>query len=112
MVTRTPDSVLQKIKGIVREIVAEKSGGEFTFGPIMVMSHEDVWGEERVFIYVVYDGDPDRLDVGWTGGLVDRVLQQVPSDELPIVPFKSFIHTSEWDEFYSYNVAPWIPATS
>ena len=112
MVTKTPKHVLKRIEEIVRKAVEGRFAGEFVFDPISVIARQDHWNEERVFIYVVYDGDPDKLDPGWTMGLVDLVLQQVTEEDLPIVPFKHFIHKSEWEEFHHYNVAPWIPATS
>lgn len=112
MVTRTPRIVLKKIEDIVRQTVEERFGDEFVFDPILVIAREDIWGEDRVFIYVVYDGDPDKLDPGWTVTLVGKVTDRMSEGELSVVPFKHFIHVSEWDEFYRYNVARWIPATS
>ena len=111
MVTKTPDHVLKKIEGIVRNVVKERATDGLVFDPILVVSHPDTWDEERVFMYIVYDGDPDQLDPGWTMGFVDMVLQRTTEEELPIVPFKHFVHKSEWPEFYRYNVEPWFPAT-
>ena len=112
MVTKTPKHMLKKIEDIVRKAVEERFAGEFVFDPISVIARQDHWDEERVFIYVVYDGDPDKLDPEWTLGLVDIVMQQTTEEELPIVPFKHFIHKSEWPIFYRHNVARWIPAPS
>ena len=112
MVTKTTDDVLKNIEGIVRELVQGKSTNELVFGPIHVIAHDDYWDEERVFIYVVYDGDPKKLDFSWTIGLVDRILQRIPEGDLPIVPVKHFIHKSEWDKFRRYNIEPWIQTTS
>lgn len=112
MVTKTSDEVLKKIKGIVQDLVKERSSNELEFGPIHVVAHDDYWDEERVFIYVVYDGNPKKLDFTWTIGLVDRVLQRLPDGVLPIVPVKHFIHKSEWEKFNRHNIEPWIQTTS
>ena len=112
MVTKTPNDVLKKIERIVRQAVEERFANEFVFDPILVISRQDYWDDERVFIYVVYDGDFEKLDPDWTSGLVDMVMQQTTEEELPIVPIRHFIHKSEWPVFYRYNVARWIPATS
>ena len=112
MVTKTSDDVLKSIKGIVQKLVKEQSSEDLRYGPIHVVAHDDYWDEERVFIYVVYDGNPKKLDYAWTIGLVDRVLQQLPDGALPIVPVKHFVHRSEWDKFHRYNVEPWIQTTS
>ena len=67
-------------------------------------------------MYIVYDGDPDQA-----GPRVDYLgfaptwfcKEQLKEDELDtIVPFKHFVHKSEWPELLSsYNVEPWFPAT-
>ena len=112
MVTKTPSDVLKKIERIVRQAVEERFGDDFVFDPVLVIAHEDYWDNERVFIYVVYDGDFDKLDPEWTVALTGRVIEQTTEEELPLVPIRHFIHKSEWPVFYRYNVARWIPATS
>lgn len=112
MVTKTPKHVLKKIESIVRQLVEERFGDGFVFEPIMALAHEDPFGDESVYIYVVYEGNPDKLDPAWTVTLSRRVLEHLTEEELDTFPYKHFIPKSEWKEVYRYNVAPWIPATS
>ena len=112
MVTKTPKHVLKKIEGIVREIVDECPHDGMQFGPILVIAHEDPFGDESVYIYVVYDGKPGTLDPDWTVALPRKVVEQMSLDEIPTIPLKHFVHKSEWPKFYRYNVEPWILATS
>ena len=112
MVTKTPNGVLKKIEGIVRQALEERFGGELVFDPILVIAHEDYWENERVFMYIVFDGNPNKLDPEWTVGLTGKVIEGTTEEELPLVPIKHFIRKSEWPSFYRHNVARWIPATS
>ena len=112
VVIKTSDRVLKKIEGIVRDLIEEGPTDGLAFGPILVMSRPDNWDEERVFIFVVYDGKPEKLDIGWASGFVDKVIQRTGVEDLPVVPFDHFVHKSEWPKFYRHNVEPWIPATS
>lgn len=112
MVTRTPKHVLKKIEDFVRQAVEERFGDEFVFDPILVVAHEDPFGDERVHMYVVYDGDPAKLDPDWAVRLISMVIDHMTEEDLPTMPLKRFIHKSEWEKFYYYNVEPWIPATS
>jgi len=111
MVTKTPEAVLKKIEKIVHESLDDLFGADFTFAPVMVISRQDHWDQDRVYIYVVYDGKPNSLGSERTLQLVDAVMRQTTEEELPIVPFNSFIHKSEWPEFYKHNVVRWIPET-
>lgn len=112
MVTKTPKHVVKKIDGIVRQIVQEEMPDGLSMEDVCVVAHEDPFGDESVFIYVVYGGDPNEMDLDWAVALPRRVMDQLSSEEMPTIPLKRLIHKSEWPKFYRYNVEPWIPATS
>ena len=112
MVTKTPKRVVKKIDGIVRRIVEEEMPDGLTMEDVCVVAHEDPFGNETVFIYVVYGGDYRKLDSDWTTSLPRRVVERLADDELDTYPLKYFIHKSGWKGFYKHNVAPWIPASS
>ena len=112
MVTRTPKYLVKKIDAIVRQIVKQEMPDGLTMEDVCVVAHEDEFGEETVFVYVVYGGNYKRLDPDWTTSLPRRIRGQLAEDEQDTVVFKYFIHKSEWPRYYKYNVARWIPATS
>lgn len=112
MTTRTPKHVVKKIDGIVRRIVQSEMSDGLTMEDVCVVAHEDAFGDETVFIYVVYGGDYRKLDPDWTSTLPRRVAERLSDEELDTYLFKYFIHKSEWPRYYKYNVAKWIPATS
>ncbi len=112
MVTKTPKYVLKKIEDFVREAVSERFGEDLPLHDVCIVAHEDPFGEERVHMYVVYDADPSKVDPDWAVRLISLVIDYMPEEELLTMPLKEFIHKSEWPEFYHYNVAPWIRATS
>ena len=108
MAVKTPKRVLKKIEGIVRKAVEERFKGEFVFDPILVVDHPDAFDEDRIHIYVIYDGKKTILDPGWTLGLTNTVLRQVTEEEVPTMPFHEFIHKSEWKRLRK-QVEQWIP---
>ena len=112
MTVKTPKHVVKKINGIVRQIVKEEMPDGLTMEDVCVVAHEDPFGDETVFVYVVYGGDYRKLDPDWTTSLPRKILKRLKEDELDTVLFKYFVHKSEWPRYYKNNVARWIPATS
>ena len=98
MRTKTPEEVLRKVENIVRTALEGRFKDEFVFDPIIAIPRIDPWGDERIEVYIVFDGDQKWLDPGWTLGLVGIILDQVTEDEVPNVPGKLFIGKSEWEE--------------
>ncbi len=111
MNTKTPKETLQKVEGIVRDALEEQFGDGLVFDPIIVTPMIDPWDDERLHVYIVVDGDLERLDPSWTLGLVDIILKQVTEEEVPNVPLKSFIQKSEWEEYLREPEHRWIPTT-
>ena len=112
MSVKTPKHVVRKIDGIVRQIVKDEMPDGLTMEDVCVVAHEDPFGYETVFIYVVYGGDYRKLDPDWTTSLPGKVREHLAEDELDTYFMKQFIHKSEWRRYYKHNVARWIPATS
>ncbi len=54
--------VTDKVADIVRELLTERFKDEFVFDPIIVEPKFDHDDEEYLNIYIVFDGDQDRLD--------------------------------------------------
>ena len=94
---RTTEETSRKVAGIVKEYLNAWFEAEgLVFDPIVVIPRffED---EEYLEIYVVYDGDGDRLDADCTITLPrlirDRMTDEEISGPLPI----SYVEKSEWE---------------
>ena len=87
----------------VRTLVAEdlngRFGDEFVFDPILVETREGYDGDEYFHLNIIFDGDQQRLDPHWTGGLVTRVLPRLQEQGIDTWPSPHFIEKSEWDAY-------------
>ena len=93
--------IQNKVAGIVRRLLEEQFNGRMVFDPILVQPEIDHDEEEYLHIYVVYDGkweDWNEADRLWNAGLQHLVLQEMPVEELPVVPTLSICEKSEWYE--------------
>ena len=101
---RTPDAVLEKVENIVRTALDERFGDEFVFDPIIVKRRYYYDDEEYLHVYVVCDGDFDKLPASWTGRLPGIIVDNTSEEELPGIPSKTFIGKAEWLEVYEGRV--------
>ena len=74
----------QKVSAIVRDDLTERFKDEFTFDPIAVVEDIDEFiddEQEYIEIFIIFDGDQERLDSGWTsdssGASVQSLSKQV-----------------------------------
>ena len=100
MRTKTPQEVVQKVQNIVRRCLAERYKDEFVFDPIIVQPRLDHDGDEYLDIWIVYDGDYEKLDTHWNGGLTGLIFEEVTDDELPVFPSRNFVPRPEWEKIY------------
>ena len=94
---KTAEETSRKVAGIVKEYLNAWFGAEgLVFDPIVVIPRffDD---EEYLHIYVVYDGDGERLDSDCTITLPrlirDRMTDEEVSGPLPV----SYVEKSEWE---------------
>lgn len=87
-----------RVAGIVRQLLFERFGDTFDFGPILVEREFDHDGDEYVHVYIVFDGDQDKLDPSWTSSLSGRLWPHLVEMGFDSPPSKSFIEKSEWAE--------------
>ena len=90
--------VREEVADIVKHTLAERFDDRIVFDPIKVIRRIDHDGDEYLHIYIVYDGDQELLDLGWTVGLVRRIRPKLIELGVDSPPSKSFVEKSEWDE--------------
>lgn len=95
---RTTQATIDKVADILREAFKDRFEDEFVFDPITIEPRFDHEGDEYLKIYIVFDGDVENLDPGWTIGLRGAILDQTEEDEVFIVPSISFVGKKEWEE--------------
>lgn len=103
MMIATPvtKEVADKVEDIVKETLAERfTDDEFIFDPIIVQPKIDHYGDEYIQILIIFDGDQELLDPGWTGSLVGRIIPKMEAEGIYVTntPGKGFIEKSEWEE--------------
>ena len=92
----TPE-VRETIKSMVWEDLNEGFADEFVFDPIVLVPEVDVvTGEEYLHIWVVFDGDIDKLNPRWTVGLRDRIAPGLEDLGLPPGFSMSYMGADEW----------------
>ena len=108
MIVRTPQYVLDKIERAVWDGIQEGYHGEDVFGPVYVVEHPDVFGEDVIHIYIVYDGKDKTLDYDFQSDVVENIRCNVTLDEMPFAPSVQFHHKSSWKTALA-QVGKWIP---
>ena len=61
-----------KVEKIIRDLLDERFGDEFTFGPIEITPRvfdDGEYADDYLQIFIVFDGDPERLPASWTAKL-------------------------------------------
>ena len=87
-----------RVTDIVRQLLGERFGDTFKFGPILVKREFDHDGDEYVHVYIVFDGDQAELDPSWTPTLSEKLWPHLVEMGFDSPPSKSFIEKSEWLE--------------
>ena len=100
----TPQEVIEKVEGLVREDLEGRFRDEFVFDPIIVNPELDHYGDEFLHIYIIFDGDQKKLDPKWTVGIERRLFQGLQEGELPHTPGHSFIERTEWKEIHDEQI--------
>ena len=100
MMTTTPKSVTDEVAKIVRETLDEHFGDTIGFDPILVIPKIDHYGDEYLYIYVVYDCEYEKLDPKWTLSFTRLIGPKLTEIGVDTLPSKSFIQKAEWDEMY------------
>ena len=98
---KTAEETSRKVAGIVKEYLNAWFGAEgLVFDPIVVIPRffED---EEYLDIYVVYDGDGERLDAGCIITLPRLIRDRMTDEEVPGPLPISYVEKSEWDGWNS-----------
>ena len=88
-----------QIAAIVQRALEERFGEFMAFGPIRVKEKDDLDGELYLHIYIVCDGDYDRLDYYWTGILDGHIEPELRAIGVTQRSVHSFIDISEWPWF-------------
>ena len=96
---------------VVEEIVRDDllrghpTGGDITFGPIVVVDDVDDFGDgdgqPYLRIMIVYDGDHEQLNYPWLAGLITRVSSRLTEAGIDEFPNPSFVERSEWQHMSS-----------
>ena len=93
IVTQDPTGVI----GIMtREMLEEHFQDLFVFNPIVVEVKTDHEGDDYLHTYIVFDGDFDKLDPGWTMQLGGKLWPHTKALGYPAIPIQSFVAKSEW----------------
>lgn len=99
-ITTTDEATTERISAIVHGRLAERFTDEFSFGPIQPVLRTDHEGIDYLEIYIVFDGDQNGLDPGWTVKLPGRIRPQLTELGFPSMPQTSWIHVSEWADLF------------
>ena len=98
--TTTKEERFDKVKEIVRKDLEGHFRDLFAFDPIVVHQAVDEYGdgdgEVHLRILIIFDGDQDRLDPGWTVGLIRRIRPKLIAVGVEEFPVPSFIKRAEW----------------
>ena len=104
------DESTDKIKIKLEELLDERFGDEFEFGPIVVRPRYDHDGDHYLQIYIVFDGDQKKLDPRWTLNLYHLLSPIAEELGYSSVVGNSWIEKSEWPDVEEHlrevNVLP------
>ena len=90
--------VLEKVADIAKGLMEERFGDDFVFDPVFVKEKVDHYDEDYLEIYIVYDGDYQNLDAGWTVGLGLRMMPALSEIGVTEPPGHLLVEKSEWEE--------------
>ena len=83
---------------LIRGMVEEHFEDLFVFNPIIVEVKTDHEGDDYLHAYIVFDGDFDKLDPGWTVDLPGKLWPYTKAMGYPAIPIQSFVSKSEWKQ--------------
>ena len=101
---QTTGATIRKVTRIVREAIEERFEDEFVFDPIIVNPRFDHEGDEYLHMYIVFDGDIQKLDTAWTLRLRGIILDGTEEDEVFRVPSISFVGKEEWEASFETTI--------
>ena len=81
---------------MIRKMLEEHFKDLFVFNPIIVEAKTDHEGDEYLHTYIVFDGDFNQLDPGWTVELPGKLWPRTTALGYPAIPIQSFVAKSEW----------------
>lgn len=87
-----------KIAGIARNLLYERFGDDFVFDPIWVERKVDHDDEDYLELNIVFDGDQNKLDPGWTVGIGRRMRPALREIGVEEIPDHAFHDKNEWQE--------------
>ena len=91
-----------QIVSVTRKLLEDRFREDFVFDPIAVVPDVDQYGDPYLHVYIVFSGNQEKLDPKWTGGLTNRVRDEV--DALGLgwenAPLKSFVSKSGWKRLF------------
>ena len=91
------EATIDKVTGIVKEALEERFEDEFVFDLITVEPRFDYDGDRYLHMYIVLDGDMQKLDTAWTIRLRRIILDETEEDGVLRVPSISFVGKEEWE---------------
>ena len=91
------EATIRKATGIVKEALEERFEDEFVFNLITVEPRFNYDGDQYLHMYIVLDGDMQKLDTAWTLRLRRIILDETEEDEVLRVPSISFVGKEEWE---------------
>ena len=90
----------EKVKSIVRAVLAESFNDEITFGPILVLHGTDEFGDGAgspyLRILTVHDHEGSYLDPRWTSSFNMRIRPKLVAAGIEEFPSPGFVGKSEW----------------
>lgn len=95
LVTEDPTG---EIGAIIRRMLEEHFKDTLVFNPIVVEVKTDHEGDDYLHTYIVFDGDFDKLDAGWTMALPGKLWPHARALGYPAIPIQSFVAKSEWKQ--------------
>lgn len=94
--TMAAEEPTEEIRKMLWEMLLERFGDEFEFGPIVVRPRVDHDGDDYLHSYIVFKGDQKKLDPKWTLRLSGRLWDRAEELGYPGIPIQSFVEKSEW----------------
>ena len=89
------EEATEEIREMLWDLLSERFGDEFEFGPIVVRPRVDQDGDEYLHSYIVFKGDQKKLDPKRTLRLSGRLWPRAEELGYPGIPTQSFVEKSE-----------------
>ena len=92
--------VADEVGKLVENSLHERFKDDLIFDPIIVEPVLDHDGDEYLDIFIVYDGDYQKLDPSWTVGLTVRLREELLDLGVTTVCGHSFVPKDEWKQVF------------